>query len=346
MNPLTLVKRIQSINAKEADLGISDEASWHAKYKDSAYVFVGGIPYDLTEGDLLAVFAQYGEIVDVNLVRDKATGKSKGFAFVAYEDQRSTTLAVDNLNGAQLGGRTIRVDHVAKYKKKEEEDEETERQKREERGVCRAFQKGECKYGDSCKFSHDEQRAADTGWGHEEDRKTKWANDKFDGRSRDNKTSHNAPPSHGPRKQADTYDGRSSRGNTNIENAHKHKGSNDPQDTRNRAKPLEYKEDRDKQTVEKRSLRYESESKPRDDFDRREEKRPRRHDTQSSLRDTRGERDKNGDRDRDRDRSRDRDRDREKRSYNKDPPTQRQRDRDDTDHRRARRDEDHHRSWR
>lgn len=58
MNPLTLVKRIQKINSREAALGISDEASWHAKYKDSAYVFVGGIPFDLTEGDLLAVFAQ------------------------------------------------------------------------------------------------------------------------------------------------------------------------------------------------------------------------------------------------------------------------------------------------
>ena len=58
MNPLTLVKRIQNINSKEAALGISEEASWHAKYKDSAYVFVGGIPFDLTEGDLLAVFAQ------------------------------------------------------------------------------------------------------------------------------------------------------------------------------------------------------------------------------------------------------------------------------------------------
>lgn len=59
MNPLTLVKRIQNINKKEANLGISEEASWHAKYKDSAYVYVGGIPFDLTEGDLLAVFAQY-----------------------------------------------------------------------------------------------------------------------------------------------------------------------------------------------------------------------------------------------------------------------------------------------
>ncbi|PIM99748.1 putative RNA-binding protein (RRM superfamily) [Handroanthus impetiginosus] len=181
MNPLTLVKRIQNLNKKEANLGISEEASWHAKYKDSAYIFVGGIPFDLTEGDLLAIFAQYGEVVDVNLVRDKGTGKSKGFAFLAYEDQRSTNLAVDNLNGAQILGRIIRVDHVNKYKKLEEEDEETRQQKREERGVCRAFQRGECNRGDSCKFSHDEQRAANTGWGAEEDRHSRWAQDKFEG---------------------------------------------------------------------------------------------------------------------------------------------------------------------
>ncbi|XP_076900675.1 zinc finger CCCH domain-containing protein 25-like [Bidens hawaiensis] len=184
MNPLTLVKRIQNINSKEASLGISEEASWHAKYKDSAYVYVGGIPFDLTEGDLLAVFAQYGEIVDVNLVRDKGTGKSKGFAFVAYEDQRSTILAVDNLNGAQVLGRTIRVDHVAKYKKKEEEDEEAEQQKREARGVCRAFQRGECTRGAGCKFSHNEQRAANTGWGAQDAKHARWENDKYEGPTR------------------------------------------------------------------------------------------------------------------------------------------------------------------
>ncbi|KAL8498815.1 hypothetical protein ACS0TY_021956 [Phlomoides rotata] len=116
MNPLTLVKRIQNINKKESNLGLSEEASWHAKYKDSAYVFVGGIPFDLTEGDLLAMFAQY-EIIDVNLIRDKGTGKSKGFAFLAYEDQRSTTLAVDNLNGAQILGRIVRVDQCELRKK-------------------------------------------------------------------------------------------------------------------------------------------------------------------------------------------------------------------------------------
>ncbi|XP_062212889.1 zinc finger CCCH domain-containing protein 25-like [Phragmites australis] len=191
MNPLTQVKRTQVINQKEALLGIGEGASWHAKFKDSAYVFVGGIPFDLTEGDLLAVFSQYGEVVDVNLVRDKGTGKSKGFAFLAYEDQRSTILAVDNLNGAKLLGRIVRVDHVSKYKKKEEEDEEEEQQKREARGVCYAFQKGECNRGASCRYSHDEQRNANTGWGSKEDSSARWEHDK----NRDPPKSHKKFPS-------------------------------------------------------------------------------------------------------------------------------------------------------
>ena len=45
---------------------------------------------------------RYGEIVNINLVRDKKTGKSKGFCFLAYQDQRSTVLAVDNLNGIKV----------------------------------------------------------------------------------------------------------------------------------------------------------------------------------------------------------------------------------------------------
>lgn len=45
---------------------------------------------------------RYGEIVNINLVRDKKTGKSKGFCFVCYEDQRSTVLAVDNFNGIKV----------------------------------------------------------------------------------------------------------------------------------------------------------------------------------------------------------------------------------------------------
>ena len=48
------------------------------------------------------ISVRYGEIVNINLVRDKRTKKSKGFCFLAYEDQRSTVLAVDNLNGTKV----------------------------------------------------------------------------------------------------------------------------------------------------------------------------------------------------------------------------------------------------
>ena len=59
----------------------------------------------------------------MNLVRDKDTGKSKGFAFLKYEDQRSTDLAVDNLGGATVMGRMLRVDHT-RYKRKDDEEVE------------------------------------------------------------------------------------------------------------------------------------------------------------------------------------------------------------------------------
>jgi RNA-binding motif X-linked protein 2 len=85
MNPLTQVKNTQKVTRQELLSGVSESASWHASFKHSAYVFAGGLDFQLTEGDLLAVFAQYGEVVDVNLARDKDTGRSRGFAFLAYE---------------------------------------------------------------------------------------------------------------------------------------------------------------------------------------------------------------------------------------------------------------------
>lgn len=78
MNPLTQIKNTQKATKVEIELGLTDKASWHDRFKHSAYVFVGGLPFELTEGDLLAVFAQYGEVVDVHLVRDRKTGASGG----------------------------------------------------------------------------------------------------------------------------------------------------------------------------------------------------------------------------------------------------------------------------
>ena len=56
------------------------------------------------------------QIEDINLVRDEDTGKSRGFAFVKYEDSKSCILAVDNFAGAKVLGRSLRVDHCEKYR--------------------------------------------------------------------------------------------------------------------------------------------------------------------------------------------------------------------------------------
>ena len=52
------IKNLQKLNQRELELGLTNKKSWHDKYKDSAWIFVGGLPYDLTEGDVVCVFSQ------------------------------------------------------------------------------------------------------------------------------------------------------------------------------------------------------------------------------------------------------------------------------------------------
>ncbi|KAK1242747.1 hypothetical protein MKX08_005559 [Trichoderma sp. CBMAI-0020] len=117
------IRAIQALNKKEIENGISPDASWHVDYRDTAFVYFGGLPYELSEGDIVTIFSQFGEPVFLKLVRDKETGKSKGFGWLKYEDQRSTDLAVDNLGGAEIGGRLLRVDH-ARYQARDDEDQD------------------------------------------------------------------------------------------------------------------------------------------------------------------------------------------------------------------------------
>ncbi|KAI9889590.1 MAG: hypothetical protein M1814_005193 [Vezdaea aestivalis] len=115
------VRQVAQLNQRELDNVIQPEASWHADYRDTAYIYIGGLPFEASEGDVVQIFSQYGEPVHLNLVRDRETGKSKGFAFLKYEDQRSTDLAVDNIGGATIGGRILSVDHT-RYKAKDGEN--------------------------------------------------------------------------------------------------------------------------------------------------------------------------------------------------------------------------------
>lgn len=116
------LRQVDRLNELELEQAVSTEASWHNDFNDSAYIYVGSLDPRLTEGDLLIIFSQFGSPIHIKLARDKETGKSRGFAFIKYEDQRSTVLAVDNLNGAQVLGRTLRVDHT-RYQSRPEDTE-------------------------------------------------------------------------------------------------------------------------------------------------------------------------------------------------------------------------------
>jgi len=116
------IRQIQRLNDLELQKCVPPNASWHTDYRDTAYIHIGGLPFELSEGDVLTIFSQYGNPVHLNLARDKETGKSRGFAFLKYEDQRSCDLAVDNLSGAAVLGRVLGVDHC-RYQLKEGEVE-------------------------------------------------------------------------------------------------------------------------------------------------------------------------------------------------------------------------------
>lgn len=111
------VESIRRLNAQELKLGIAGtSASWHAQYANTPVVNVGGLRPNVTDERILSVFEQYGVVEHLNIIRDEKTNEARGFAFLAYADARSAVLAVDNLNGAVLDGRTLRVDHVLDYK--------------------------------------------------------------------------------------------------------------------------------------------------------------------------------------------------------------------------------------
>ncbi|XP_046652509.1 cleavage stimulation factor subunit 2-like [Daphnia pulicaria] len=79
-------------------------------------VFVGNIPYDVTEEKLKDIFSEAGPVVSFKIVYDRETGKPKGYGFCEYRDQETALCAMRNLNGYEIAGRTLRVDNACTEK--------------------------------------------------------------------------------------------------------------------------------------------------------------------------------------------------------------------------------------
>lgn len=75
-------------------------------------IFVGNLSFQTTQDDLLAAFSQYGNVERVNIITDRDTGQSRGFAFVEMTESSEAQNAISALNGAELRGRAMNVNEA------------------------------------------------------------------------------------------------------------------------------------------------------------------------------------------------------------------------------------------
>src|SRR5258706_4028620 len=75
-------------------------------------LFVGNLSFNTTEGDVLDLFKQAGNVTSCELIVDKFTSKSRGFAFVTMGSQEEATAAISQINGKELDGRALTVNEA------------------------------------------------------------------------------------------------------------------------------------------------------------------------------------------------------------------------------------------
>lgn len=81
-------------------------------------LFVGGLSYSTDVDELRELFAQAGEVLSVNIVRDKFSNQSRGFGFVEMATEEAAGEAIKRFNGTQLGGRNLVVNESRPQEKK------------------------------------------------------------------------------------------------------------------------------------------------------------------------------------------------------------------------------------
>ena len=84
----------------------------------SIKLYVGGLPYSVTEQQLQELFAQQGAVTSAKVITDRVTGQARGFGFVEMATSEEAQKAISSLNGTQMGGRTITVNEARPQEKR------------------------------------------------------------------------------------------------------------------------------------------------------------------------------------------------------------------------------------
>ena len=75
-------------------------------------IYVGNLSYEVTEEDLKGAFEAFGQVASAEIIKDKFSGRSKGFGFVEMSAKEEAQSAIAELNGTELKGRTLKVDEA------------------------------------------------------------------------------------------------------------------------------------------------------------------------------------------------------------------------------------------
>ena len=75
-------------------------------------IYVGNLSYQMSDDELRSTFEQFGQVASAKIIMDRDTGRSKGFGFVEMPNDADATTAIEQLNGQQVQGRSLKVNEA------------------------------------------------------------------------------------------------------------------------------------------------------------------------------------------------------------------------------------------
>lgn len=82
-------------------------------------VYVGNLPWAVTDDKLKALFSSYGEVSEAVVIKNKFTKRSKGFGFVTFSDEKSAAKAISEMDGKEVEGRALKVTEARPMEERE-----------------------------------------------------------------------------------------------------------------------------------------------------------------------------------------------------------------------------------
>ena len=147
----------------------SNDSSAEGPARDSLVLqlFVRNLAFSVDDSSLTSAFSEHGEVTFARVAVDRDSGRSRGFGFVSFSDRDQAQAALDKLDNSDFEGRQITVQFATEKPPRRDNDDRGGYGDRDRggyqsrpRGVCFAFQKGNCRFGNDCRFSHDENDVA------------------------------------------------------------------------------------------------------------------------------------------------------------------------------------------